>query len=215
MLRAVELLDQPVAAALAEVVVHPDQRQRLGLELVADEVGDLRHADLLAERGAEQVGIAQRGQLAGFASDEVGNLGLLQHLHDDLDVAGEDRSEDHIRVAVDRLLHLRAGDTRVGLGVVLRQRDLLLEDAALGVELFDRQDDAVAEVAARHGDRAGYFAHIGELHIGGRRGARHQHQRRQGKRNLQPCHENPPLIVGTPFSGRTIFLGCFRESHAA
>ena len=72
---------QIVAAALAEIVVDPDQRDRLRLELVANVVRDLRHADLLAERGAEQVAIAQGGQLAGLAADEMRDLGLLQHLH--------------------------------------------------------------------------------------------------------------------------------------
>ena len=71
-----------------------------------------------------------------------------------------------VGIAVDRLLHLRAGDAGIGLGVSSVERDLLLEDAALGVDLLDRQDDAVAEIAAGHRDAARYLADIGELHLG-------------------------------------------------
>src|SRR4051812_13593411 len=194
-----QLLEQIVTAALAEIVVDPDQRDRLGLELVANVVCDLRHADLLAERGAEQVAIAQSGQLAGFAADQMRDLGLLQHLHGRLDVAGEDRPQDDIGIAVDRFLRLRPGDTGVGLGVQLAERDLLLEDTARGIDLLDRQNDSVAEIAAGHRDASRYLADIDKLHVGGRCAAREQHQRRKHERQLRSSHESLP--DDGPFAG--------------
>ncbi len=162
-----QFLDQPVAAALAEVVVDPDEGDALRLQLVADVVRDLRHADLLAERGAEHVRVAERDQLGRLAADELRHLGLLDHLQRDLDVARQHRPEDHVRLAVDRLLHLRARDPGVGLRVVERQIELLPEHAAAGVDLLDREDDAVAEVAARDRELPGDLADIGELHLRG------------------------------------------------
>src|SRR5262249_47815628 len=90
------------------------------------------------------------------------------------------------------LLHLRAGDARVGLGVELAERDLLAEDAALGVDLLDRQDDAVAEIAARHRDAAGDLAHVGQLHLGCRGGAGEHHERRQREPETQVTHHSLP-----------------------
>jgi hypothetical protein len=131
----------------------------------------------MAERGAEQVAIAQGGQLAGFAADQMRDLGLLQHLHRRLDVAREDRPQDDIRIAVDRLLRLRTGDTGVGLGIELAERDLLLENTARGIDLLDRQDDPVAEITAGHRDASRYLPDIGKLHVGRRRTPRQHHQR--------------------------------------
>ena len=96
-----------------------------------------------------------------------GELGLLQHLHGNFDVAGEDRAHHHIGIAVDRLLHLRTSNAGIRLGVVERQVDLLFQDAPLGIELLHSQDDTIAEIAAGHGDGAGYFTDIGELHVRG------------------------------------------------
>ena len=172
-----QFLHQVVAAALAEVVVHPDQRDRLGLQFVADVVRDLRHADLLPERRAEQIAIAQACQFAGFATDEMGDFGLLQERHGGLDVAGEDRPEDHVGIAVDCLLHLGARNARIGLGVQDAERDLLLEDATLGVDFLNRQDNPVTEISAGHRDATRNLADIGEPDVGGSRGAWDQHQR--------------------------------------
>ena len=70
-------LDEGVAAALAEIVVDPDDGDRLRLDAVANVVGDLRHAELLAERGAEDVRVVLLGDRRGLAADDLGNLGLL------------------------------------------------------------------------------------------------------------------------------------------
>src|SRR4051812_47823438 len=120
------------------------------------------------------------------------DLGLLQHLHGRLDVAGEDRPQDHIGIAVDRFLRLRPRDTGAGLGVQLAERDLLLEDTARGIDLLDRQNDSVAEIAAGHRDASRYLADVDKLHVGGRRAAREQHQRRKHERQLRSSHESLP-----------------------
>ena len=65
-------------------------------------------------------------------------------------------------------LHLRARDPRIGLGVELAERDLLLENPARAIDLLDRQVDAVAKIAAGHGDASRYLADIHELHVGRR-----------------------------------------------
>src|SRR5215813_8989111 len=120
------------------------------------------------------------------------DLSLLQQLHGGLDVAGEDRPEDDVGIAVDRFLHLRAGDAGIGLGIELAERDLVLEDAARGVDLLDRQDDAVAEIAAGHCTASRYFSDIGKLDVGGNRGTRDQRQRRYREREIPSSHGTLP-----------------------
>src|SRR4051794_19157048 len=92
-------------------------------------------------------------------------------------VAGEDRPQDDIGIAVDGLLRLRTGDTGIGLGVELAERDLLLENATRGIDLLDRQNDSVAEIATGHRDASRYLADIDKLHVGGGCAACEQHQR--------------------------------------
>src|SRR5205814_6110062 len=67
------------------------------------------------------------------------------------------------RFLVDRLLHLRARGAWIGLRIVLLELDLAAEDAALGVDLIDRHQGAVAEVGRRHRAGAGQFADEGEM----------------------------------------------------
>jgi hypothetical protein len=123
------------------------------------------HADLLAERGAEHVRVAERDQVGRLAADELRHFGLLDDLQRDLDVAREHRAEDRVRLAVDRLLHLRAGDAGIGLRVVEREIELLLEHSAAGVDLLDGEDDAIAEVSARYRQLSGDLADVGQLHL--------------------------------------------------
>jgi hypothetical protein len=59
----------------------------------------------------------------------------------------------------------RLGDARVGLGVVERWLELLAEDAAGGVDLLDREVDAVLEVGARGGTRPRQLLDHGDLDL--------------------------------------------------
>ena len=153
------LLEEHVAPALAVVVVHPQERHRLRLDALGHEHRHLRHAHLLAERGAEDVVVAHLRDLGGLRAGDLRDLGLLREQHVHLHRAGEHRAEDHVGVAVDRLLHLGARDARVALRVAHRRVDLALEDAALRVDLVDRHQRAVAEVGARHRAVARHLDH--------------------------------------------------------
>ena len=68
-----EFLGDDVAAALAEIVVDPDDRDRFRLQLVVDVFGDLRHRGLLAERGAKQKLVAALRQFGSFATHDLRN----------------------------------------------------------------------------------------------------------------------------------------------
>jgi len=150
-------------SVLAQVVVHPHDHHRLGLQAVADVIGDLGHAHLLPERGAEDVRVAHLGNVGRLGARELRHLGLLGEDHVHFHRTGEHRPEDHVGVAVDRLLHLGARDAGVALRVRLRRGYLAPEDAALRVDLVDREDRTVAEVGAGHRPRAGQLDDDGHV----------------------------------------------------
>ncbi|MHC2787773.1 hypothetical protein ACVMBZ_007014 [Bradyrhizobium liaoningense] len=159
----VELLDDDVAAAAAEIVVDPDHGHRLRLHLVVDVFRDLRHRGLLAERSAEQVLVALLRQLGGLATHDLRDAGLGGERRGDLHRAGIAGPEQHIGLGVERLLHLRAGDAGVGLRVGVGDLQLAAEHAALGVDLLDREVDAVLPVGSDGGAAAGQLGDVGEL----------------------------------------------------
>ena len=91
--------------------------------------------------------------LAASPPVKFGISALLRLGHADDDRAGEHRPHHDIGAVVDRLLRERLGDLRIRLRVAARVVDLAAQDAAGGVDLLDRELDAVVEVGA--GRRAG------------------------------------------------------------
>src|SRR6185437_13700343 len=85
------------------------------------------------------------------------------------------------------------------LGVELAERDLLLENTARGIDLLDRQNDSVAEIATGHRDASRYLADIDKLHVGGGCAACEQHQRCKREPQLRSSHESLP--DDGPFAG--------------
>ena len=154
-----------VAAALAEIVVDPDDRDRLGLHVFGHVFGDLRHGRLLAERGAEQELVAHLGELGRFAAHDLGDAGFGGERRGDLDRTGIAGAEQHVGIGVERLLHLGARDAGVGLRVGVGDDDLVAENAAGGVDLLDREVDAVLPVRADRRAAAGQFRHVGDLDV--------------------------------------------------
>ncbi len=146
-------LNEVVATALAEVIVHPQHGDGFGLDAVADIVGDLRHAELLAERSAEYIGVALLGDRRGFATDDFRNFSLLRQQHVDQHRAGEYRAKYDEWLVVEHFLNLRTRRAGVALGIEHGGLDLFTENAALEVDLIDRHQHAIAEIGARH--RAG------------------------------------------------------------
>src|SRR5207244_1170483 len=59
--------------------------------------------------------------------------------------------EDHVRITVERLLHLCARHTGIALRVRLGRYDLAAEDAALRIDLVDGEHRAIAKVRTRYG----------------------------------------------------------------
>ena len=186
MLRAAISLTKVSRPPLPKSLLTHSTRDGLRLDAVAHVVGDLRHAELLAERGAEDVGVALLRDRRRLAADDLRNLGLLREQHVDQHRAGEDRAENDVGLVVEHLLHLRARDAGVALGVEQRRVDLLAENAALGVDLLDRQQHAVAEIGAGHGAGAGQFENGG--HVDGR-----LREDRTGRR--QPRRQSPTQEV--------------------
>ncbi len=135
-----------VASALAEIVVHPQHGDRLCLDAIANVVGDFRHAELLAERGPEDGGMRLLGDGGRLAANDLRNLRLLGQQHAHQHRAREHRAENDVRIVVEHLLHLRARDAGVALGVEQLIIDLAAENAALGVDLLDRHQHAIAEI---------------------------------------------------------------------
>ena len=118
---------------------------------------------MLAERGAEQELVAGLGQFGGFAAHDLGDAGFGGERRGDLHRTGIAGTEQHIGLAVERLLHLRAGDAGVGLRIGVGDFQLAAEHAALGVDLLDREIDAVLPVGADGGAAAGQFGDVGQL----------------------------------------------------
>ncbi len=76
-------------------------------------VADVRHAELLAERGAEDVRIAFLGECRGFAADDFRNFRLLREQHVDQHRAGIDRAKNDVRLVVEHFLDLRDAKRRL------------------------------------------------------------------------------------------------------
>jgi len=150
-----ERLHDHVAAALPEVVVDPHDVDGLRLDAVLDVACDLGHRGGLRERRAEDIRVALLGDRGRFPAGEVRHLGALRLGHAHQDGAGEHRPHHHVGTVVDRLLRERLGDARVRLRVARRVLDLAAQDAALGVDLLDRELHAVVEVGAGRGTGAG------------------------------------------------------------
>ena len=112
---------------------------------------------MLAERGAENVRVSLLRDGRRLAADNFGNFGLLREQHVDQHRPRENRSENDEGLVVEHLLYLRARNARVALGIEQGRLDLAPEDAALGVDLIDRQQHPVAEVGTRHRAGAGQF----------------------------------------------------------
>ncbi len=215
-------LDEGVATALAEIIVHPQHGDGLRLDAVADVVGDLRHAELLAEGGAEDVRIVLLRDRRGFAADDLRNLGLLGQHHVDQHRAGEHRTEDDVGLVVEHFLDLRARGAGVALGVEQRRFDLAAENAALGVDLVDRQQHAVAEIGAGDGAGAGQFEDgrdiDGRLCMGragqANAGGNHRHDGCEAKHGAFPlCWRSragwrPAFCVQRPPVGRAVERPC-------
>jgi len=156
-------LDEGIAPALAEIVVHPKHGDGLRLDAVANVVGDFRHAELLAERGAEDVRVALLGDCRSLAADDLRNLRLLGQRHIHQHGTGEHRPQNNVRIVVEHFLDLGAGDACVALGIQERRIDLAAKDSTLGVDLVDRQQHAVAEVGAGDSASAGQFEDGGDV----------------------------------------------------
>ena len=195
MLARLHLLHEIVVAALAEIIVDPDHRDILHLELVMQIVGDLRHRELLAEGGSEHPGIALRRDVGGLGADDLRDLGLLGQRHVDLDRAGIDRPEHHIGILVQNLLHLRARDTGIALGVEMLGLDLSAQNAAGGVDLVDRKRDAVAPIGAGDGAGAGELDHVGDVDgaLRAGRARRKRCRQRNGERSCKMPHDVLPF----------------------
>ncbi len=102
-------------------------------------------------------------EFGGFAAHDLRDAGFGGERRGDLHRAGIAGPEQHIRLGVQCLLNLGAGDTGVGLGVGMGHLQLAAEYAALGVDLFDREIDAVLPVGADGGAAAGRSATLASL----------------------------------------------------
>ena len=134
-----------------------------------DIFGDLRHRGLLAERGAEQELVAGPRQFRGFAAHDLGDAGFGRQRGRDLDRSRIAGTEQDVRFAIQRLLNLRARDAGVRLRIGVGDFDLVAENAALGIDLLDREIDAVFPVGADGGAAAREFGDVGELDSARRR----------------------------------------------
>ena len=118
---------------------------------------------MLTERGAENVRVSLLRDGRRLAADDLGNFGLLREQHVDQHRPREDGAENDEGLVVEHLLYLRARNARVALRVEQRRFDLAPENAALGVDLIDRQQHPVAEIGARHRAGAGQFENGGNV----------------------------------------------------
>src|SRR5262245_26736900 len=92
----IHLLVEIIATTLAEVVVHPQHADGLGLDAVTHVVGDLRHTELLSERGSENVRIAFLRDRRSFTADNFRDFRLLGQQHVDEDRTREDRTDNDV-----------------------------------------------------------------------------------------------------------------------
>ena len=127
---------------VAEGIVGGDEVPLLA-ELIEQQLGDGvgLHPRRIADAKNIPVTIASRHRVGVAAGDDVQHLGLVRYLTDRERHRGIDVAEKEVDlVALDQLVGLLHRRTGVGAGRVLGyERDLSAEDAALGVDLLDRQ----------------------------------------------------------------------------
>jgi len=124
-----------------------------------------RHGRLLAEGGAEEEFVAHPRQFGGLAAHDLGDARLSGQRRRHFDRAGVAGPEQHVGVGIQRFLHLRARDARIGLRVRVRDDDFVAENAARRIDLLNGEIDAVLPVGADGRAAAGKLGDIGEQNV--------------------------------------------------
>jgi hypothetical protein len=174
-------------AALAEGVVHPDQRDLVSLEVVDQPANVLGHPGVLGEGRQEDVVVALLGDDDRLRSGELRYAGLLGDVHVGHGARAVHRAEDRERLVVEHAPHDGHRGRRIGLRVLHRRLELHAEDAALLVDVLDGQVDGVAPHRADARAAAGDLGNDRDLDDALRASRRHgrQDQERREQRKLQ------------------------------